>query len=535
MRATGRRQTGLQLRGARAGHAAGRIATSAGVIPDEPVRGRTPPPWFRALPGIERARAFGRGLLPAPPLARLLGIRLTHVAAGAVTAVMPASDACIAGNGQLEIAPLMIAALEGASSTALPAGVEALPMRFTFKAFRPAWAGDGNLVARARVVNDNRFFVFAEVQVEDPDGRHIGQGSLHSAVQVVEPPPPPPPPAMRRVEEPVYETPDPYQRRAASSPFADLAEREAGVAVMRRVGAGALRMPVLATYGLTLDEVAEGCGALSMPASEWFCALEPTLSAQAIGALADMTAWTVAISLHRPGDAMVLLDSDTRFLRPVWPDGRRLRARASIAEPAANLFVFGTEIHDADGHLVATGSGGIARLDAARRAPRRRSESRRVLTTLLFTDIVDSTGHAQRLGDAAWRALLERHDLAVRREVARCHGTEVDTTGDGFFARFDSPAQAIEAARAVRRATEGLELAVRAGVHSGECEVHGATLAGMAVHIAARIMAAARPGETLVSSTVRDLAVGSGVRFADRGAHHLKGVPDPWRLYALAE
>lgn len=504
------------------------------MIPDEPVRGRTPPPWFRALAGIDRARAFGRGLLPAPPLARLLGIRLTHVAAGTVTAVMPASDACIAGNGQLEIVPLMIAALEGANSTALPAAVEALPMRFTFKAFRPAWPGTGNLLARARVVNDNQFFAFAEVQVEDPDGRHIGQGSLHAAVQAVEPPPPPPPESMRRVEEPTYESPDPYLRRVANSPFADLVDHEHGTTIMRRVGAGELSMPAMATYGLTLDALGEGRGALSMPASEWFCALESTLSAQAIGALADMAAWTAAISLHRPGDAMVLLDSDTRFLRPVRPDGRRLRAETSVAEPGANLFVFATEIRDADGQLVAMGSGGIARLDAARRARRRATESRRVLTTLLFTDIVDSTGHAQRLGDTAWRALLERHDLAVRRAVSRCHGTVVDTTGDGVLARFDSPARAIEAADAVRRATEGLDLAVRAGVHTGECEVHGATLAGMAVHIAARIVAIAQPGEILVSSTVRDLAAGSGARFADRGEHRLKGVPDSWRLYAAA-
>lgn len=505
------------------------------MIPDEPVRGRTPPPWFRALPGIERVRAFGRGMLSAPPLARLLGIRFTHVAAGTVTAVMPGSDACIAGNGQLEIVPLMIAALEGASSTALPAGVEALPMRFTFKAFRPAWPGNGNLVARARVVSDNSFFVFAEVQVEDPDGRHIGQGSLHSAVQAVEPPPPSPPESMRRVEEPTYETPDPYLRRVASSPFADLVDHESGATIMHRVATGELSMPAIATYGLTLDALTEGRAALSMPASEWFCALESTLSPQAIGALADMAAWGAAISLHRPGDAMVLLDSDTRFLCPIRADGRRVRAETSVTEPVANVFVFATAVRDADDRLVAMGSGGIARLDAARRARRRRQESRRVLATLLFTDIVDSTGHAQRLGDAAWRALLERHDLAVRREVSRCHGTVVDTAGDGFFARFDSPAHAMETARAVRRAAEGLDLAVRAGVHTGECEVHGSTLAGVAVHIAARIMATAQPGEILVSSTVRDLAIGSGARFDDRGMHTLKGVPDPWRLYALVE
>ena len=504
------------------------------MIPDEPVRGRTPPPWFHALSGIERGRAFSRGLLPWPPLARLLGMRTTHVAAGAVTVVMPASDACIGGNGQLEIVPPMIAALEGASGTALPAGVDAVPLRFTFKAFRPVRAGAGNLVARARVVNDSNLYVFAEVQVEDPDGRHIAQGSLHSMLRQVEPAPPPPPRTMSRVEEPVYETPDPYLRSFSSSPFTDLLEHEDGVTTMRKVAEGVLSMPVMTTYGLQMHEIAEGRVVLSMPASEWFCGLGTDLSCQAIAALADMAAHSVAVSLQRPGKSMVMLDSATRFLRAVRPDGRRVLSETTVSEPAPNLFVLDSKISDADGRLVALSSGAISRVDASRRTGRQRRESRRVLATLLFTDIVDSTGHAQRLGDTAWRALLERHNLAVRREVSRCNGTEIDATGDGFFARFDSPAHAIEAARGVRQVVAGLNLEIRAGVHTGECELQGNALAGMAVHIAARIQAAAQPGEILVSSTVKDLAVGSAVRFIDQGVRDLKGVPEPWRLFAVA-
>jgi class 3 adenylate cyclase len=505
------------------------------MIPDEPVRGRPPPPWFRALSGIERYRAFSRGLLPAPPLGRLLGSRTTHVAAGTVTVVMPASDACIAGNGQLEITPVMVAALEAASATALPAGVDVVPMRFTLKAFRPAWPGKGNLVARARVINDSSLYVFAEVQVEDPDGRHVAQGWLHSAVQAVEPPPPPPPETMRRMDEPVYATPDPYLRSSPSSPFVDLLEREDGMTTLRNVADGRHSMPVWRTYGLNLHDLAEGRAALSMPASEWFCGLGPDVSCQAIAALSDMTGWWCAMSLQRPGISVVLLDSDTRFLRPVRPDGRRLRSDLTATEVAPDLFILHGEMRDADGHLVALAHGAGARIDSARRVPRERRESRRMLTTLLFTDIVDSTGHARRLGDTAWRALLEQHNLAVRREVSRCNGTEVGTTGDGFFARFDSPAHAVEAARAIRQAMTALELEIRAGIHAGECEMEGSSLTGMAVHIASRIQAAALPGEILVSSTVKDLAVGSPLRFADRGQQQLKGVPDPWRLYAVAE
>jgi class 3 adenylate cyclase len=242
-----------------------------------------------------------------------------------------------------------------------------------------------------------------------------------------------------------------------------------------------------------------------------------------------------ALSLQRAGTAVIMLDSDTRFLRPIPPDGRRIRAESSVSELAPDLFLIDTKVNDADGGLIALGTCGVARIDGARRIGRQRRESQRVLTTLLFTDIVDSTGHAQRLGDAAWRALLEQHHVATRREVARCNGAEVATTGDGFLARFDSPAQAIEAACAVHRAVERLGLQIRAGVHSGECEVAGTTLAGMAIHIASRIQAAAAPGEVLVSSTVKALVVGSTLRFVDRGEQILKGVPEPWNLYAVCE
>ena len=503
------------------------------MIPDEPVRGRTPPPWFRALSGIDRMRAFSRSLVLTPPIARLTGFRTTHVAAGTATVVMPASDACLSPNGQLEIAPVTMSALESASVTALPPGMDIAPMCFSFKPFRPAWPVKGNLLARAHVVNDSNMFVFAEVQVEDPEGRYLGKGSLHSMIEAVEPPPPAPPATMNRIDEPVYETPDPYLRRFSNSPFVDLLEKDDGLSLLRKAGDGRLDVPIMQTFGLQVHELREGSGSMSMPASEWFCGFGNDVSCQAIGTLADLAAWYAGVTLQRPGTTVVLLDSTTRFLRPVRPDGRRIRAESNAREASADLFVVDTKIHDADGKLVALGSGAVHRLDASRRIGRARKESQRMLTTLLFTDIVDSTGHAQRLGDAAWRALLEQHNLATRREVSRCNGTEVNTTGDGFLARFDSPAQAIEAASSVRRAVGALNLQIRGGVHSGECEVAGSALTGMAVHIASRIQATAAPGEILVSSTVKALVVGSTHQFVDRGEHALKGVPEPWRLYAV--
>jgi class 3 adenylate cyclase len=166
---------------------------------------------------------------------------------------------------------------------------------------------------------------------------------------------------------------------------------------------------------------------------------------------------------------------------------------------------------------------------------RRGRAPERVLATVLFTDIVDSTARAAAVGDQDWRRTLERHDELVRRELARFRGREIKHTGDGFLASFDGPGRAVQCAAAITQGVRRLGLEVRVGVHTGECELRGDDLAGMAVHIGARVGARAGPGEVLVSSTVKDLVVGSGLRFEDRGAQMLKGVPDEWRLYALAE
>jgi class 3 adenylate cyclase/pimeloyl-ACP methyl ester carboxylesterase len=155
-----------------------------------------------------------------------------------------------------------------------------------------------------------------------------------------------------------------------------------------------------------------------------------------------------------------------------------------------------------------------------------------VLTTVLFTDIVGSTQRAAELGDRAWRDLLRRHDAVARRELSRFRGEERDTAGDGFFATFDGPARAIRCAQAVGEAVQELGLELRAGVHTGECEVHEGKVAGIAVAIGARVAAEAAPGEVLVSHTVKDLVAGTGIAFDERGERQLKGVPGTWRLYA---
>jgi class 3 adenylate cyclase/pimeloyl-ACP methyl ester carboxylesterase len=199
--------------------------------------------------------------------------------------------------------------------------------------------------------------------------------------------------------------------------------------------------------------------------------------------------------------------------------------------PDAQLVVLpgeGFAIHEEDGlHSVQAIDDFLAGA-AAREVP----ES--LLTTILFTDLVGSTKLAATLGDTAWRDVLTQHHAVVRRALARFRGEERDTAGDGFFATFDGPARAIRCAQAIVEEVRPLGLEVRAGVHTGECELHDGKVAGLAVSIGARVAAAAGTGEVLVSQTVRDLVAGAGLELTGRGERELKGVPGTWRLYAVA-
>ena len=158
----------------------------------------------------------------------------------------------------------------------------------------------------------------------------------------------------------------------------------------------------------------------------------------------------------------------------------------------------------------------------------------RVLATVLFTDIVDATSRAALLGDHAWRRLLEEHHEVVRSQLQQFRGREMDTAGDGFFATFDGPARAIRCACAIRERLTELDVQIRAGLHTGECELIEGKASGIAVHTGARVASQAEAGEILVTSTVKDLVAGSGIAFNDRGTHELKGVPGDWRLYSIA-
>ncbi len=218
--------------------------------------------------------------------------------------------------------------------------------------------------------------------------------------------------------------------------------------------------------------------------------------------------------LHRTGDRLTEI-GQARYLAS-HIQGARLRELAG------------------DDHIFYLGDGDavINEIEEFITGERHDPEPDRILATVLFTDIASSTERAAAIGDRHWRELLEQHHAMVRRNLSEFRGREIDTAGDGFLTTFDGPARAVRCATAVIEGARTLGLDVRAGVHTGECEIMGEKISGLAVHIGARVAANASPGEVLVSSTVKDLVAGSGLRFTDRGLRVLKGVPGEWRLYA---
>jgi len=219
--------------------------------------------------------------------------------------------------------------------------------------------------------------------------------------------------------------------------------------------------------------------------------------------------------LHRRGDQIIRVDA-ARYL------ARHIRGARLVELEGADHFAW---TGDADAVL--------DEVEEFLTGVRRHAAGDRVLATVMFTDIVGATERAVELGDRRWRDTLNAHHAAVREQLQRFRGREIDTAGDGFLAAFDGPARAVRCAWAIVAAVRPLGLEVRVGLHTGECEVLGEKLSGIAVHTGARVASAAHAGEVLVSRTVRDLVAGSGIAFAERGTQVLKGVPGEWELFAV--
>jgi class 3 adenylate cyclase len=270
-----------------------------------------------------------------------------------------------------------------------------------------------------------------------------------------------------------------------------------------------------------------------MPTSEWFCRLHREVSPGIIGLLANLAVRQSILEVCEPEDRFVILNATTSSIVPVRPDGHRLVAHGAVVLRRDEVIAIEASVTDHEGQTVVLGRGIC--LIRPRAMPARQRVGERRLLTVLFTDLVGSTAHAQKIGDARWRELLDEHNAIIRRQLGLHKGREVKTTGDGVLATFDSPTRAVECARGIRQGLRQLGLDIRAGIHTGECELVGHDVAGVAVHVASRVLSEAQSGEILVSSTVRDLIGGSEVLLLGRGAHQLKGLEGTWVLLAVAD
>ena len=461
-------------------------------------------------------RLYQQARLPATPHARLLGYRMTQVSSGSSVVSQPITPWSEMYDGLADVTT--IAALSGfiTATTAAPAGTDVRMVTLSIRYLRSLTIDDGSVIARGRLLHAGSSFTTVETLIEDPLGRAVA----HSTMSTVNVPLDPPPPAWssppdQPAQEPVYATPDPFQR--SFLPSLD----------------GTATFPAAAFLGIQVQDGPGNSVTTTMPASPWFSNVRPEVEPGIIAAFGNHTAGFVATHLADARLGAVTFETSVSILGRLPPtDSRPLRAHAELVARVDDMLLIEGHTEDADGRYLGSAKG---TLQLRVRRTRRRSPSNRVLLTVLFTDLVGSTERAGAEGDESWRNLLEDHHAIVRRQIETHSGREVKTTGDGFLATFDSPTRAVQCARAIRAGVGKLGLEIRAGVHTGECELIGADVAGLAVHVASRVQSTADPGEILVSNTVRDLAAGSGLDFVDRGTRELKGLAGTWQLFAVAE
>lgn len=481
----------------------------------EPVRGVVPEPGFFSLSGLEQMRAYLQQRQPRTPHARLLGYRVTQATAGSVVVSQPITPWFEIHEFVDLTAPAELCIFATAMTVASPA-MALRPVTMSLRYLRPCTVHDESVIARGRVLHAGSTFTTVEVLIEDT----LGRGVAHATGCVVAEPIEPSPPALahsldQTVDEPAYTNPDPPRRAVPA-------------------GVKSTMLPLYGNYlGLQVVEASPSRSVSTMAASEWFCNPRREVAAGILAAHSNLTASLIIPRLTEPHQRAVTFELATSFLRPVPPDGRSIVSTATLHARMNDLFVLDTETLDADGQQVMVGRGTLLLRD--RKTPNAGRPAERVLLTVLFTDVVGSTEAASQMGDARWQQLLQEHHGLVRRQIELHAGREVKTTGDGFLATFESPSRAVSCARAIRDAIGGLGLHLRAGLHTGECEVVAGDVAGIAVHVASRVQSAAQPGQILVSGTVRDLVAGSGLHLVDRGVHELKGLEGTWALLSVEE
>jgi uncharacterized protein (TIGR00369 family) len=509
-----------------------------GLTTREPARGATWGPEVAQMSGLEMLRASLERRLPDAPVTKLTGLRLSEAGLGAASASMPASPWWQSGAGVFLAGTTAFVSdlpLGCAVLTSAPAGWGITTSELSVNFLRSPTIRCQTIIGRAHLIHATRSLGLSEATIEDGRGRILGHATSRCVLFRLDPEM-----MISRGNGDVHEGrgPDPYLRPVEGDVRGqEYWDSTSGLEMMRHVAAGEFVPPCWLLMGLRAVSSADGKMTMAMSTSQWLCNAFGVIYGGAIAFLADATIILAAGSTVEAGTAFNTMDLKVNFLRPVLPDGE-LTAQATVIHRGRTIAVINCEIRDAQDKLVATATSSVLILPGrqwerpVQVADEVTPEASRVLTTVLFIDIVDSTRKAVELGDRRWRETLADYQSAVRQQVQRFHGSEVDSVGDGFLFAFDSAARAVRCAAAAREAVRGVGLEIRVGVHTGECERSGGKLVGIAVHTGSRIEALAAPGEILVSSLVKELVAGSGIAFEDRGEHELKGVPGAWRLFA---
>lgn len=488
--------------------------TYVGRVLNEPVRGSLPESSLFSLSGIEQLRAYMRGHLPSTPLFRLLGCRVTQATSGTSVLSQPISPWFEINEGLVDLTATAEYSVHVTALSGAPPATHVRTVNLSLRFLRSCTLDDEAVTARGRVLHAGSGFTTVETVIEDALGRGVAHATGSVILTAMSPVPPVQTSPLGPIEEPVYGTADPPRRTIP-------------------VGYKSPLPPIGGFLGMRLGEGSDESVTVTMPTSEWFCRMYREVAPGIVALLANVAGTAALANVAGPGQRCAVLNVTSSFLAPVVPDGRALVATAAIRCRIDNSLVVDGEVTDADGRTVLVAQATC--LVQPRRPRGGRRPADRVLLSVLFTDVVGSTEQVRKVGDTRWRELLDEHNTLVRRQLELQKGREVKTTGDGFLATFDSPTRAVQCARAIREGVTRLGLEIRAGIHTGECELVNGDVVGVAVHVASRVQSAAQPGEILVSSTVRDLIAGSGLVLVDRGVHELKGLEGTWTLLAVGD
>lgn len=486
-----------------------------------------------SLPGLDGLRAYMQGLVPRTPYARLLGYRITQASSGTVVLNQPISAWFDIYEGFIDLAAIAEVNVFCAALTVTPPGMYVRTVNMSLRYLRACTVEDEAVIARGRILHAGSSVTTVETLIEDALGRAVAHATGSVVISPMDPSPPPLSLPLQPADEPVHATPDPPRRpfpqRMPDPNREDDTNRAPTLGSARE---NRVLMPPFGEFlGVESVEASAGRAKVTMPTTEWFCVLHREVGPGILATLSGVAALGAVGTISAANKRVVTIHQTNSFVAPVLPDGRQLVAVATVRSRRNDVVVTDVEVTDPDGQTVSIGQGTLLLVDRRTRSPKRVTD--RVLLSVLFTDVVGSTERASQLGDTRWRELLDDHHAVVRRQLELHKGREVKTTGDGFLATFDSPTRAVQCARTIREGVIRLGLQIRGGIHTGECELVGGDVVGVAVHVASRVQSAAQPGEILVSSTVRDLIAGSDVQLVDRGAHELKGLDGKWALLAV--